>query len=150
MGERQPEGFFVVPATKKLVGFVALLELTAASTAEIVADPAPSRRKTRAATGAAASDETSPVPVFIIDREAYQGPSPTMNATPILTMQRYLGPQNLAWDFLALAEPEQWDDYFAAADLPRAGRRRLLAWAAAATACLTRLPTVPVARSSNV
>ena len=28
---------------------------------------------------------------------------------------------NLAWDFLTLAEPERWDAYFAAADLPRAG-----------------------------
>lgn len=35
-------------------------------------------------------------------------------------MQRYLGTANLAWDFLTLAEPERWDDYFAAADLPRA------------------------------
>jgi hypothetical protein len=57
---------------------------------------------------------------FIIDREAYQGPSATLNATPILTMQRYLGTPNLAWDFLTLAEPERWDAYFAVADLPRA------------------------------
>ena len=35
-------------------------------------------------------------------------------------MQRYLATSNLAWDFLALAEPEQWDEYFAAAELPRA------------------------------
>ena len=57
---------------------------------------------------------------FVIDRDVYQGPSPTLNAMPILTMQRYLGTPNLAWDFLTLAEPEQWDEYFAAADLPRA------------------------------
>ena len=35
-------------------------------------------------------------------------------------MQRYLGTPNLAWDFLALADPERWDAYFAAADQPRA------------------------------
>src|SRR4029450_4161518 len=40
---------------------------------------------------------------------------------PILTFQRYLGTPHLAWDFLTLAEPERWDDYFALADLPRAG-----------------------------
>jgi hypothetical protein len=57
---------------------------------------------------------------FIIDREAYQGPSPTLNATPIVTIQRYLRTPNLAWDFLTLAEPEPWDDYFALADMPRA------------------------------
>ena len=35
-------------------------------------------------------------------------------------MQRYLGTPNLAWDFLTLAEPEKWDEYFATADMPRA------------------------------
>jgi hypothetical protein len=31
-----------------------------------------------------------------------------------------LSTPNLSWDFLALAEPERWDEYFAAGDLPRA------------------------------
>lgn len=35
-------------------------------------------------------------------------------------MQRYLSTPNLAWDFLTLAEPERWDEYFASADMPRA------------------------------
>ena len=35
-------------------------------------------------------------------------------------MQRYLQTPRLAWDFLTLAEPERWDHYFRAADLPRA------------------------------
>ena len=120
--ERQPEGFFVVRSHEEaVVGFVALLDLTRASTAEIAADPG------AIAAWDYAQQQAPPRPTemvtqsrFIVDREAYQGPSPTMNAMPILTMQRYLGTQNLAWDFLALAEPEQWDDYFAAADLPRA------------------------------
>ena len=55
-----------------------------------------------------------------MDAEAYQGPSPTLNAAPIVTIQRYLRTPNLAWDFLTLAEPEPWDAYFAVADLPRA------------------------------
>jgi hypothetical protein len=43
-----------------------------------------------------------------------------MNAVPIVTLQRYLANRKLAWDFLALHEPEPWDEFFALADLPRA------------------------------
>lgn len=57
---------------------------------------------------------------FVVDRDRYQAPSPTLNATPILTMQRYLQLPDLAWDFLTLADPDPLDDYFALADLPRA------------------------------
>ena len=120
--ERQPEGFFVIRDQDGAVGgFLALLDLTRASTQDIAADPG-----ARAAWDHA-TQHAPPRPGevvtqsrFIIDREAYQGPSATLNATPILTMQRYLGTPALAWDFLTLAEPERWDDYFAAADLPRA------------------------------
>jgi len=120
--ERQPEGFFVVRGQDGVVGgFLALMDLTRASTQDIAADPGAraawdyARRHAPPRPG-----ETVTQSRFVIDREAYQGPSPTLNATPILTMQRYLGIPNLAWDFLTLAEPERWDDYFAAADLPRA------------------------------
>ena len=120
--EQQPEGFFVVRGHDAAVGgFVTLLDLTRATTKEIAADPGAS------AAWDYAQRRAPPRPTenvtqsrFIVDREVYQGPSPTLNAMPILTMQRYLATPNLAWDFLALAEPEQWDDYFAAADLPRA------------------------------
>jgi hypothetical protein len=120
--QRQPEGFFVVRGQDDVVGgFLTLLDLTRASTQDIAADPG-----ARAAWDHA-QRQAPPRPSemvtqsrFIIDRDAYQRPSPTLNATPILTMQRYLQTPNLAWDFLTLAEPERWDDYFAAADLPRA------------------------------
>jgi AAA ATPase-like protein len=120
--ERQPEGFYVVRDQAGAVGgFLALLDLTRASAQDIEADPG-----ARTAWGYAMR-HAAPRPGevvtqsrFVIDRAAYQGPSATLNATPILTFQRYLGTPNLAWDFLALAEPERWDAYFAAADLPRA------------------------------
>jgi hypothetical protein len=120
--QRQPEGFFVVRGQDDVVGgFLTLLDLTRASTQDIAADPG-----ARAALDYA-QRQAPPRPSemvtqsrFIIDRDAYQNPSSTLNATPILTMQRYLHTPNLAWDFLTLAEPERWDDYFAAADLPRA------------------------------
>jgi hypothetical protein len=120
--ERQPEGFFVVRDQAGMVaGFLALLDLTRATPEEIAADPGAQ------AAWEYAKRQTPPRPSetvtqsrFVIDRVAYQGPSPTLNATPILTIQRYLGTPKLAWDFLTLAEPERWDDYFALADLPRA------------------------------
>ena len=120
--EQQPEGFFVVRSHDGAIGgFLALLDLTRASPEDIAADPGAS------AAWDYAQQQAPPRPTetvtqsrFIIDRDVYQGPSATLNAMPILTMQRYLATPNLAWDFLALAEPEQWDEYFAAADLPRA------------------------------
>jgi hypothetical protein len=120
--ELQPTGFFVVRGERDVVrGMLALLDLTTASEQDRRADP-----------GAQAAWEYAqrcapPRPGeritqtrFIVDRHAYQGPSPTLNGAPIVTLQRYLATPRLAWDFLALHEPEQWDDYFALADLPRA------------------------------
>ena len=56
---------------------------------------------------------------FVIDRECYQDPSPTLNAVPVVTLQRYLEMRRLVFDFLTLAEPESWDEYFQVAGLPR-------------------------------
>jgi hypothetical protein len=120
--DRQPEGFFVVRGQDGAVdGVLALLDLTRASAEDIAADPGAqaawdyAKRHAPPRPGEAVTQSR-----IVIDREAYQGPSATLNATPILTMQRYLGTPNLAWDFLTLAEPEGWDAYFAAADLRRA------------------------------
>ena len=120
--EQQPEGFFVVRSHDGVIGgFLALLDLTRASTQDIAADPGASAAWEYAQRQAPPRpNETVTQSRFIVDRDVYQGPSPTLNAMPILTMQRYLGTPNLAWDFLTLAEPEHWDEYFAAADLPRA------------------------------
>lgn len=119
---RQPEGFHVVRERGGRVrGVVALLDLSCAGEEARAADPG---------TAAAWSyvERTAPVRPgevvslcrFIVDAETYQGPSPTLNSVPILTLQRQLSTAHLAWDFVALAEPDQWDEYFAAADLPRA------------------------------
>ena len=118
----QPSAFVVVrDPDHRVRGVLALLDLTVACEADRRADP-----------GAAAAWEHAhrcrpPRPGeaitqtrFVVDRDAYQGPSPTLNAAPIVTLERYLQSPRLAWDFLALHEPEPWDDYFALADLPRA------------------------------
>ena len=120
--ERQPEGFFAVRDQDGVVnGFVAVLDLTRASAEDIAADPGARAAWAYAERhGAPRPTETITQSRFIIDRDAYQGPSPALNAVAILAMQRYLETPNLAWDFLTLADPERWDAYFAAADQPRA------------------------------
>ena len=92
----------------------------APSPEDIAADPGATAAWDYAQQAPPRPTETVTLSRFILDRQVYQGPSATLNALPILTMQRYLATPNLAWDLLALAEPEQWDEYFAAADLPRA------------------------------
>jgi AAA ATPase domain len=119
--DRQRDGFVVLREPDgALRGFLALLDLTAASAADRAADP-----------GARAAWEhaNTPDPIrpgeivtqtrFVIDSLAYGAPSPTLNATPVVTIQRYLRTPSLAFDFLTLADPDQWNDYFALADFPR-------------------------------
>ena len=120
--ERQPEAFFVVRGRDGLVaGFVALLDLTRASAEDLAADPgARSAWDYAERHGAPRPAEAVTQSRFIVDRAAYQGPSPILNAVAMLTVQRYLSIPHLAWDFLTLADPERWDAYFAAADQPRA------------------------------
>jgi hypothetical protein len=118
----QPHAFVVVRDEDDDVrGVLALLDLTAAAEEDRRGDP-----------GAVAAwdyahrcrpprpGEVITQTRFLVDRNAYQGPSPTMNAAPIVTLRGYLQNPRLAWDFLALHEPEPWDVYFALADLPRA------------------------------
>jgi hypothetical protein len=120
--ELQPKGFYVLRGEDDEVrGCVALLDLTAASEQDRRADPG------AAAAWECAHRSSPPRPGevitqtrFVVDREAYQGPSPTLNAVPVVTLQRYLSEPRLAWDFLTLHEPEPWDEFFALADLPRA------------------------------
>ena len=118
----QLEGFVVVRGEDDDVrGFVALLDLTVASEQDRRADPGAdaawdyAHRCSPPRPGEAITQTR-----FVVDRNAYQGPSPTLNALPMVTLQRYLVNRRLAWDFLTLHEPEPWDAYFALVDQPRA------------------------------
>ncbi|MEE2033666.1 ATP-binding protein [Rhodococcus chondri] len=119
---RQPEGFHVLRRPDGTVrGVIGLLDLTQSLPSDLATDPG-----ARAAwdyaqrTARPRSCETVTLTRFVVDREVYQDPSPTLNSVPVITMQRYLCTPELSWDFLALAEPERWDSYFEVADLPRA------------------------------
>jgi hypothetical protein len=120
--DRQLEGFFVLRHHEGAVrGFLALIDLTRAAPEDMAADPGARAAWDFAHTHSPPrTGETITQTRFVIDREMYQDPSPTFNATPIITMQQYLCTANLAWDFLTLAEPDRWNDYFAFVDMPRA------------------------------
>ena len=118
----QPEGFWVLrDRSDQVRGVVGLLDLTAAAEDDRAADPgaqtvwdhAHAHRPPRAG-------EVVTQTRFIVDREAYQGPSPTLNAVPIVTLQRQLATPNLAWDYLTMHDPDGWEAFFALADLHRA------------------------------
>jgi hypothetical protein len=118
----QSQGFVVVRGEDDDVrGFVALLDLTVVSEHDRRADPGAEAAWDYAHRCAPPrAGELITQTRFVVDREAYQGPSSTLNALSMVTVQRYLGNPRLAWDFLTLHEPEPWDAYFALVDQPRA------------------------------
>ena len=119
--DRQPDGFFVVRGDDGAVrGVIGMIDLTAASAQDRAADPGAQ------AVWEHAHEHDPPRPGevvtqtrFVVDRDTYQGPSPTMNAVPLVTLQRQLATPNLAWDYVTLHEPDHLDAYFALADLHR-------------------------------
>jgi len=118
----QLEGFVVVRGEDDEVrGFVALLDLTVASEQDRRADPGAEAAWDYAhRCSPPRPGEVITQTRFVVDRDVYQGPSSTLNALPMVTLQRYLVNGRLAWDFLTLHEPEPWDAYFALVDQPRA------------------------------
>jgi hypothetical protein len=120
--DRQPEGFLVVrDGDDDVRGVLGLLDLTAAGEQDRRTDAgAEAAWEYAHRVAPARPGEAITLTRFVVDRERYQGPSPTLNAAPVATLLRYLDAAHLAWDFLALHEPEPWDEYFALADLPRA------------------------------
>jgi hypothetical protein len=118
---RQPEGFHVLRDPDGIRGVIGVLDLTTAADDDRAADAGVQAAWDHARRlGPLRSGERVTLTRFLVDRDTYQAPSPTMNATPIVSLQRYVAMPNLACDFLALFEPEPYDDFFAMADLPRA------------------------------
>jgi hypothetical protein len=119
--DRQRTGFIVIrDPVGTLRGFLAVLDLTAASAADRAADPGARAAWVRAnSPSAVRTGEIVTQTRFVIDRETYQAPSPTLNAVPVVNLQQYVRNRSLAFDFLTLADPDRWNDYFALADLPR-------------------------------
>lgn len=118
--DRQPDAFLVMRKNAAVTGVIGLLDLTAAAEEDRAADPgAQAAWEQVAARGGIHDGQRVTQTRFVVDSEAYQAPSATLNAVPIVTMQRYLAMPELACDFLTLHDPDPWNDYFALADLPR-------------------------------
>ena len=90
--DRQPGAFHVIRGPGgKVRGVVGLLDLTTASAEDRAADPGTAAAWSYVErTAPARAGETVTQCRFIVDAETYQGPSPTLNAVPILTLQRQL------------------------------------------------------------
>lgn len=119
---QQPQGFFVVRHQDgTLRGFAALVDLTIASPQDISADPGARAAWDHARRHAPARPAEKVTQTrFLIDAQAHQRPSPTVNIGPMVSIQHWLNTPNLAWDFVTLLEPDSWDDYFNFAGLARA------------------------------
>lgn len=117
----QPHGWHVVRDDDGVRGVVARLDLTVASPQARAADPV-AASAWRHAHEQARAGPTDRVHLcrFVIDREAYQDPSPTVNAAPLVNLLAYVDLPGTALDYLALRSPDRWDDWFALADMPRA------------------------------
>jgi hypothetical protein len=119
--DRQPESFFVIrDLDGELQGMLAIVDLARSSPDDLDADPAARAAWDFAGSAPPRPGEAVTLCRFVVDRHNYQGPSPTLNAVPILTMRKQLSTPHLAWDFVALADPDRWNEYFAMGDLPRA------------------------------
>jgi hypothetical protein len=119
--QAQPEGWHVIRDGSGVRGVVARLDLTHASEEDRSTDPvtAAAWRHAHERAGAAATDRVD-ICRWVVDREAYQDPSPTLNAAPLVNLLAYVGLPGLALDYLVLRSPDRWDEWFRLADMPRA------------------------------
>ena len=103
-----------------VIGFLATLALEAPP-ADPAADPAVARAWAYAQRhGPPRPGEAMIYHRFMMDRDAYQGPSPAMNMVMMGCCLQWVTTPRLAWSFLAFAEPDAWRSLFAYINLRRA------------------------------
>ena len=147
----QPEGFLVRGEDDEIRGFMALLDLTVASEHDRDADPGAQAAWDYAHRRALPrAGEVITQTRFVVDQDAYHGPSPTLNAVPIATLQRYLRKPLLAWDFLALQLAGAMGRVLRLADLPRATGADFLVGGRRYGLYRPRLPPGPGRRADGV
>jgi hypothetical protein len=106
--ERQPAGFYVFRGRgSELLGFAAHIALHEAGEADLARDPAAT------AVWAHAQRHAPPRPGdelllarFLVDRDAYQAPSRSLNVVTMRSMQEWLGRRRLSWYYIVAADPE--------------------------------------------
>jgi hypothetical protein len=119
--EAQPEGWHVIRDGSGVRGVVTRLDLTHASEQDRSADAAAAAawRHAHELAGTGGTDRVG-VCRWVVDRETYQDPSPTLNAAPLVNLLAYVDLPGLTMDYLVLRSPDRWDDWFALADMARA------------------------------
>lgn len=119
----QPQAFGVFRASgEEPIGFAALLALHQAGEQQLAADPGTAAMWAYAVRhGPPAPGEAVMAIRFLVDAEAYQGPSPSLNLMCVRGVQHVLAGNRLAWSFVgAFSDPEAVTPMFATLDYHRA------------------------------
>ena len=105
--ERQPQAFVALRGKgAEPLGALAQVALHAASATDLERDPGARRMWAHAqAHGAHAGDEVLACR-FVVDRDAYQGPSASFNVVTMTTMREWLGRPRLTWYYIAWSDPD--------------------------------------------
>jgi hypothetical protein len=103
-----------------VIGFLATLAVEG-TPEDLAADPAVARAWAYAQRhGPPRPGEAMIYHRFMMDRDAYQGPSPAVNMVMMGCCLQWVTTPRLAWSFLAFAEPDAWRSLFAYLNLQRA------------------------------
>lgn len=118
---RQPGAFHVFRLMNgELCGFMANLELHELSAADVAADPAISAMRAFLATRAALQPGEAILYLrFWMDRDGHQIPSPAVNLTAAHSVACWLTQPRLAWNFIAMSDPEFWLPHFTSIRIDR-------------------------------
>ncbi|UGT55929.1 ATP-binding protein [Nocardia asteroides] len=135
--ERQPERFVAVRESGSTpIGFFCRLALHEATEADLTADPGTRTMWDHATRyGRTTPDEPVYAGRFLVDAQADQRPSPTMNTVTAFSTHAWLSQRGVAWDFIgAFAESESWEPFMRHIDFHHAdgytiGARRYAVYA---------------------
>jgi hypothetical protein len=104
----------------EVIGFLATLTVEA-TPEELASDPALERAWSYAQRhGPPRPGEAMIYHRFMMDRDAYQGLSPAMNMVMMGCCLQWVTTPQLAWSFLAVADPDHWRPFFAYINVQRA------------------------------
>jgi hypothetical protein len=105
--ERQPTGFCAIRGRGELLGFSAQIALHEAGKDDFARDPGARAVWAHAQQHAPPRAEDDVLLArFMIDREAYQAPSRSLNVQAIRSTQEWLGRSRLSWYYIAFADAD--------------------------------------------
>jgi hypothetical protein len=119
--ERQPQGCIVLRGLGGgVTGFIAHVALHEATPDDRQVDPAVNATLTFTERfGQVRPGEALLLSRFLVDRDAYQGVSPTFNAMAMTSTMRWVTTPRLAWNLIAVADPEKMRPTFSYINMRR-------------------------------